>query len=121
MKAEEPKDAIYVTMEILSNWGSPAWVGLTEVEFFDLNNTKLYVSPHDVDIRNTDTPGDLGQLVNRNAVSGGGPGARLGWCFNTSLPATRRGEGVGARGEGEGCLPVTPVGQVGRSSRERCR
>ncbi|XP_016071721.1 PREDICTED: uncharacterized protein KIAA0556 homolog [Miniopterus natalensis] len=67
MKAEEPKDAIYVTMEILSNWGSPAWVGLTEVEFFDLNNTKLYVSPHDVDIRNTDTPGDLGQLVNRNA------------------------------------------------------
>ena len=73
-KAEEIKDAIYVTMEILSNWGSASWVGLTEVEFFDLNNTKLYVSPHDVDIRNTDMPGDLGHLVNRNlAVSGGGP------------------------------------------------
>nr|CAI9709088.1 unnamed protein product [Rangifer tarandus platyrhynchus] len=65
-KAEEIKDAIYVTMEILSNWGSASWVGLTEVEFFDLNNTKLYVSPHDVDIRNTDMPGNLGHLVNRN-------------------------------------------------------
>lgn len=73
VKAEEMKDAIYVTMEILSNWGNLSWVGLTEVEFFDLDNTKLYVSPHDVDIRNADTPGDLGQLVNRNlAVSGGG-------------------------------------------------
>ncbi|XP_014650074.1 PREDICTED: uncharacterized protein KIAA0556 homolog isoform X2 [Ceratotherium simum simum] len=69
MKAEEIKDAVYVTMEILSNWGNASWVGLTEVEFFDLNNTKLYVSPHDVDIRNTDTPGDLGHLVNRNFVS----------------------------------------------------
>ncbi|XP_057605961.1 katanin-interacting protein isoform X2 [Hippopotamus amphibius kiboko] len=67
-KAEEIKDAIYVTMEILSNWGNTSWVGLTEVEFFDLNNTKLYVSPHDVDIRNTDTPGDLGHLVNRNSA-----------------------------------------------------
>ncbi|XP_053410642.1 katanin-interacting protein isoform X2 [Nycticebus coucang] len=66
MKAEEIKDAVYVTMEILSNWGNPLWVGLTEVEFFDLNDTKLYVSPHDVDIRNTDTPGHLGCLVNRN-------------------------------------------------------
>ncbi|XP_023596776.1 katanin-interacting protein [Trichechus manatus latirostris] len=68
-KAEEIKDAIYVTMEILSNWGSAAWVGLTEVEFFDLNNTKLYVSPHDVDIQNAGTPGDLGRLVNRNLAS----------------------------------------------------
>ncbi|EPY79533.1 hypothetical protein CB1_000916014 [Camelus ferus] len=65
-KEEEIKDAIYVTMEILSNWGSASWVGLTEVEFFDLNHTKLYVSPHDVDIRNADTHGDLGHLVNRN-------------------------------------------------------
>ncbi|XP_054438757.1 katanin-interacting protein [Pteronotus mesoamericanus] len=69
MKAEEMKDAIYVTMEILSTWGNTSRVGLTEVEFFDLDNTKLYVSPHDVDIRNTDTPGDLGLLVNRNLAS----------------------------------------------------
>ncbi|KAK2493665.1 hypothetical protein MC885_014564, partial [Smutsia gigantea] len=65
-QAEEIRDAIYVTMEILSNWGNTSWVGLTEVEFFDLNDTKLYVSPHDVDIRNADTPGDLGHLVNRH-------------------------------------------------------
>ncbi|XP_045398806.1 katanin-interacting protein isoform X6 [Lemur catta] len=65
-RPEEIKDAVYVTMEILSNWGNPLWVGLTEVEFFDLNDSKLYVSPHDVDIRNTDTPGHLGYLVNRN-------------------------------------------------------
>lgn len=83
MKAEEIRDAIYVTMEILSNWGNTSWVGLTEVEFFDLNNRKLYVSPHDVDIQNTDTPGDLGHLVNRNlAVSGGSSGVSLGLVFS---------------------------------------
>ncbi|XP_068380287.1 katanin-interacting protein isoform X2 [Eschrichtius robustus] len=65
-KAEEIKDAIYVTMEILSNWGSASWVGLTEVEFFDRNNTKLYVSPCDVAVRNSDTPGELGHLVSKN-------------------------------------------------------
>ncbi|KAG8513543.1 hypothetical protein J0S82_012856 [Galemys pyrenaicus] len=68
-KAEEAKDAIYVTMEILSNWGNMWWVGLTEVEFFDLNDTRLYVSPHDVDIRSTATPGEPGRLVNRNLAS----------------------------------------------------
>ena len=60
-----------MTVEILSNWGNASSVGLTEVEFFDLSNTKLYVSPHDVDIRSANTPGDPGHLVNRNlAVSG---------------------------------------------------
>ncbi|XP_056661474.1 katanin-interacting protein isoform X3 [Monodelphis domestica] len=68
-KVEEIKDAIYVTMEILSNWGNEVCVGLTEVEFFDLNNEKVFVSPHDVDIRNTDKPGDLSCLVNRNLAS----------------------------------------------------
>ncbi|XP_073744201.1 katanin-interacting protein isoform X4 [Callorhinus ursinus] len=68
-KGGDIKDAIYVTLEILSNWGHASQVGLTEVEFFDLHNTKLYVSPHDVDIRTTDTPGDLGHLVNRNLAS----------------------------------------------------
>ncbi|XP_063082778.1 katanin-interacting protein isoform X5 [Cavia porcellus] len=65
----ETKDAVFVTMEIMSNWGNPSWVGLTEVEFFDLNYTKLYVSPHDVDVQNTTEPGELGFLVNRNAAS----------------------------------------------------
>lgn len=59
-------DAIYVTMELLSNWGNPVNVGLSEVEFFDLHNKKIFVSPHDVDIRNADTPGDLCCLVNKN-------------------------------------------------------
>ncbi|XP_074053482.1 katanin-interacting protein isoform X2 [Macrotis lagotis] len=68
-KVEEIKDAIYVTMEILSNWGNEVCVGLTEVEFFDLNNEKVFVSPHDVDIRNTDKPGNLSCLVNRNLTS----------------------------------------------------
>ncbi|NWJ07358.1 K0556 protein, partial [Crypturellus undulatus] len=59
------RDAIYVTMELLSNWGNPVHVGLREVEFFDLCNDKMFVSPHDVDIRNTDYPGDLCRLVNK--------------------------------------------------------
>ncbi|XP_021023395.1 protein KIAA0556 homolog isoform X1 [Mus caroli] len=68
-RVDEIEDAIYVTMEILSNWGNSSWVGLTEVQFFDLNNIKLYVSPHDVDIRNAVLPGELGCLVNRDLVS----------------------------------------------------
>lgn len=56
--------ALYVTMEILSNWGSPLQVGLTELQFFCFRNKKLYVSPHDLDIRNADYPGNLGALVN---------------------------------------------------------
>ncbi|KAL1787305.1 KIAA0556-like isoform X2 [Sigmodon hispidus] len=68
-RVDEIEDAIYVTMEILSNWGNASWVGLTEVQFFDLNDIKLYVSPHDVDIRNAVLPGELGCLVNRDLVS----------------------------------------------------
>ncbi|XP_051488392.1 katanin-interacting protein isoform X1 [Apus apus] len=59
-------DAIYVTMELLSNWGDPVHVGLSKVEFFDLCNKKIFVSPHDVDIRNADSPGDLCCLVNNS-------------------------------------------------------
>ncbi|NXJ12458.1 K0556 protein, partial [Odontophorus gujanensis] len=62
----EVHDAIYVTLELLSNWGNPVNVGLREVEFFDLYNEKIFVSPHDVDIRNADYPGDLCCLVNKN-------------------------------------------------------
>ncbi|NXH45048.1 K0556 protein, partial [Dicaeum eximium] len=62
----EVPDAIYVTMELLSNWGNPANVGLSQVEFFDLHNERIFVSPHDVDIRNADNSGDLCCLVNKN-------------------------------------------------------
>ncbi|NWS53306.1 K0556 protein, partial [Chunga burmeisteri] len=62
----EVRDAIYVTMELLSNWGNPVNVGLSKVEFFDLYDEKIFVSPHDVDIRNADNPGDLCCLVNKN-------------------------------------------------------
>lgn len=54
---------MYVTMEILSNWGNALQVGLTELQFYH-RNKKLYVSPHDLDIRNVDYPGNLGALVN---------------------------------------------------------
>ena len=56
--------ALYVTMEILSNWGNALQVGLTELQFFCLRNKRLYMSPHDLDIRNADYPGNLGALVN---------------------------------------------------------
>ncbi|KAM4829868.1 katanin-interacting protein [Thomomys bottae] len=66
---EDTKDAIHVSLEILSTWGSTSQVGLTEVEFFDLSHTKLYVSPRDVDIRTPVSPGELGCLVNKNSSS----------------------------------------------------
>ncbi|XP_060028722.1 katanin-interacting protein isoform X2 [Erinaceus europaeus] len=65
----EVQDIVYVTLEILSNWGDPSRVGLSEIEFFDQSDTKLHVSPHDVDIRGTDSPGDLGLLVTRNLTN----------------------------------------------------
>lgn len=65
--AAEVATAIYVTMEILSNWGNALQVGLTELQFFCLRNKKLYVSPHDLDIRNADYPGNLAALVNGKA------------------------------------------------------
>ncbi|XP_058013290.1 katanin-interacting protein isoform X3 [Ahaetulla prasina] len=63
---KEVRDAIYITIEILSNWGDMSRVGLTEVEFFDLNFERMFVSPHDVDIRHADPPGELSCLVNRS-------------------------------------------------------
>ncbi|XP_078096139.1 katanin-interacting protein [Mustelus asterias] len=58
------KDTVYVSMEILSNWGNSEKVGLTEVQFFDLKHQKIFVSSHDVDIRNAHCPGNLNSLVN---------------------------------------------------------
>ncbi|XP_051543364.1 katanin-interacting protein-like isoform X2 [Myxocyprinus asiaticus] len=58
------KPTLYVTMEILSNWGHLSQVGLTEVQFFSPQHQKLYVSPHDLDIRNAHQPGNLAALVN---------------------------------------------------------
>ncbi|XP_035987908.1 katanin-interacting protein isoform X1 [Fundulus heteroclitus] len=60
----EVTPVLYVTMEILSNWGNALQVGLTELQFFCLRNRKLFVSPHDIDIRNADYPGNLAALVN---------------------------------------------------------
>ncbi|KAM4715269.1 katanin-interacting protein isoform 2-T2 [Anableps anableps] len=62
--AADVPPALYVTMEILSNWGNALQVGLTELQFFCLRNKKLFVSPHDIDIRNADYPGNLAALVN---------------------------------------------------------
>ncbi|XP_055507196.1 katanin-interacting protein [Leucoraja erinacea] len=58
------KDTIYISMEILSNWGNDNKVGLTEVQFFDQKQQKILVSPNDVDIRNAYYPGNLPSLVN---------------------------------------------------------
>ncbi|XP_048868761.1 katanin-interacting protein isoform X5 [Brienomyrus brachyistius] len=63
----EVTPSLYVTMEILSNWGNSRQVGLTEMQFFCLRNRKLFVSLHDLDIRNADSPGNLGALVNGKA------------------------------------------------------
>eukprot|EP00079_Xenopus_tropicalis_P030609 XP_012826708.1 PREDICTED: protein KIAA0556 homolog isoform X2 [Xenopus tropicalis] len=63
------KDAIYVTVEILSNWGNQYFIGITEIQFFDLKNEEIYVSPHDVDIRNMDVPGDPTCLVNGKTLT----------------------------------------------------
>ncbi|XP_072916930.1 katanin-interacting protein isoform X1 [Hemitrygon akajei] len=61
---QSAKDIIYVSMEILSNWGNDHKVGLTEVQFFDLKQQKISVSPHDIDVRNAYCPGNLDSLVN---------------------------------------------------------
>lgn len=81
------RDATYVTMELLSNWGNPANVGLSQVEFFDFHNQRIFVSPHDVDIRNADNAGDLCCLVNNNLnvrqLSAGCSNLSLQYSYNT--------------------------------------
>nr|XP_057917653.1 katanin-interacting protein isoform X2 [Doryrhamphus excisus] len=66
-RSQEVTPALYITMEILSNWGHQLQVGLTELQFFGPANKKLYVSPHDLDIRNADYPGNLAALINGKA------------------------------------------------------
>ncbi|XP_061665648.1 katanin-interacting protein isoform X2 [Syngnathoides biaculeatus] len=66
-RSSEVPPALYVTMEILSNWGHELHVGLTELQFFGPGNKRLHVSPHDLDIRNADHPGNLAALVNGKA------------------------------------------------------
>lgn len=76
LPSAEVTPALYVTMEILSNWGNTLQVGLTELQFFCPRNKKLFVSPHDLDIRNVDYPGNLGALVNGKVKVGF---CRLDW------------------------------------------
>ncbi|MBN3276848.1 K0556 protein, partial [Polyodon spathula] len=83
-KGAEVTGSVYVTLEILSNWGDCSRVGLTEVQFFSLKNHKLYVSIHDVDIRNADYSGDLGALINGKTKDLGISKIKI-WNYNRSL------------------------------------
>lgn len=62
---KDSEDFTDVYFEILTNWGNPQFVGLTEMQFFDLDgNTIPYGSEH-VDISgHMGERGDLGNLAN---------------------------------------------------------
>ncbi|XP_064624370.1 katanin-interacting protein-like isoform X2 [Lineus longissimus] len=56
MKQSQSDDVemIEVHMEVVSNWGHPSRVGLTEIQFFDMENKRLEVDPNDVNIYGAD-------------------------------------------------------------------
>ncbi|XP_035694968.1 protein KIAA0556-like isoform X6 [Branchiostoma floridae] len=64
-KQDKSEGTIEVFCEMLSNWGHPTRLGLTEMEFFDLEGKKIPVSEADVVVTAAeDKKGTVGCLVN---------------------------------------------------------
>eukprot|EP00058_Branchiostoma_floridae_P025246 XP_002610736.1 hypothetical protein BRAFLDRAFT_126073 [Branchiostoma floridae] len=64
-KQDKSEGTIEVFCEMLSNWGHPTRLGLTEMEFFDLEGKKIPVSEADVVVTGAeDKKGTVGCLVN---------------------------------------------------------
>lgn len=58
---------VEVHVEILSNWGHPNKIGLTEVQFFDKEGKRLWLGSNRVQVLGTPDgvdPGNVGTLVN---------------------------------------------------------
>ncbi|KAM7448574.1 hypothetical protein ABFA07_003481 [Porites harrisoni] len=61
-KEDEGTDVYF---EILTNWGNPNYLGLTEIQFFDLEGNLIPYDKHHVSISGYDgEEGDLGNLAN---------------------------------------------------------
>ncbi|XP_054763910.2 uncharacterized protein LOC129270575 [Lytechinus pictus] len=54
-----------VVIEINSNWGHPSRVGVTEVQFFDLQGQRLTLQPSSIEARNAEeSKGELANIIN---------------------------------------------------------
>ena len=60
-KRDVPK--IHILVEILSNWGHKDKVGLTELQVFDQNKTKIDIDPSEVLVE-PEPVGDIGYIFN---------------------------------------------------------
>ncbi|XP_030841044.1 protein KIAA0556 [Strongylocentrotus purpuratus] len=62
---ETSSSDLEVIIEINSNWGHPSRVGVTEVQFFDLEGQRLTLQPSGLDVRNaSESKGELANIVN---------------------------------------------------------
>ena len=62
---ETSSSDLEVIIEINSNWGHPSRVGVTEVQFFDLEGQRLTLQPSSLDVRNaSESKGELANIVN---------------------------------------------------------
>jgi len=62
---QSQSNSLTVTLKILSNWGHPSRVGLTEVQFFDQTKNRFDVNPDDIRVKGArNVKGDLAVLCN---------------------------------------------------------
>ncbi|XP_074648255.1 katanin-interacting protein-like isoform X2 [Tubulanus polymorphus] len=61
----EDHSVIEVNMKVISNWGHPKRLGLTEIQFIDMDNRRLQIKPEDIIVYGAiDSNGDIGSLIN---------------------------------------------------------
>ncbi|XP_077979703.1 LOW QUALITY PROTEIN: protein KATNIP homolog [Glandiceps talaboti] len=54
-----------IVIQLLSNWGHPTRIGLTEVQFFDKNGQKISIDDSEIDVVNArEEKGDVSNIVN---------------------------------------------------------
>ncbi|XP_041473507.1 katanin-interacting protein-like isoform X2 [Lytechinus variegatus] len=62
---EASSPVLEVVIEINSNWGHPSRVGVTEVQFFDLQGQRLTLQPSSIEARNAEeSKGELANIIN---------------------------------------------------------
>jgi hypothetical protein len=65
LSQSDDTEILEVHTEVISNWGHPSRVGVTEIQFFDMENKRLEVDPNDVNIYGADdVKGDIANILN---------------------------------------------------------
>ena len=65
VREEGSVETMEVLVEVLSSWGHPSRVGLTEIQFFDMKKRRIFVNHSQVKVQGaTNVKGELEALFN---------------------------------------------------------